>query len=108
MINFTVAPQRYKGTIYAGKHYSFKRADIWIDQHWAILKMAESLNPDYKATEDKLIENIVESIAHELMHILCKTNNEWFIMSIPKTQYSLYYKEIETVKTKQLRIEQDE
>ena len=75
MINFTVAPERYKGTIYAGKHYNFKRADIWIDQHWAILKMAESLNPEYKATEEKLIQNIVGSIAHELMHILCRTNN---------------------------------
>jgi len=93
MINFTVAPQGYKGSIYAGKHLNFKRADIWIDQHWAILKMAESLNPDYKATEDKLIRNIVESIAHELMHILCHTNNEEFIMSIPKTQYSIQWNE---------------
>jgi len=88
MINFTVAPKRYKDTIYAGKHYGFERADIWVDQHWGILKMAESLNPDYEATEDKMIRNIVESIAHELMHILCYTNNEEFIMSIPKTQYS--------------------
>jgi len=90
-INFTVAPPRYKNTLFCGKHYNFKQADIWIDQHWGILKFAETLNPEYKATEEKLIQGIVESVAHEMMHILTGSNNEEFIMSIPKTQYAVQY-----------------
>ena len=43
--------------------------------------------------EDITINRIAESITHEMIHILCKTKNEEFIISIPKLSTSWQWEE---------------
>ena len=85
LINFKLAPLKYRNTLFFGKHYNYKYADIWIDN---IINWEKFCNERFdlnRCLEDIIIKRINQSIAHELIHILCKTNNEDFIMSIPKT-----------------------
>lgn len=84
MIDFTFAPENAH-PFTMGRHFNFERADIWVDNIWNYEQWCNEKFGLVRDLEDIFISRVASSIAHELMHILCKTDNEDFIMAIPKT-----------------------
>lgn len=92
MINFTFAPKNAH-PFTMGRHFNFKRANIWVDNIWNYEAWCNDKFNLVRDLEEVMINRINSVIAHELMHILCKTNNEEFIMAIPKTHDAIQWDE---------------
>lgn len=90
MIDFTFAPKSAH-PFAMGKHHNFKRASIWIDNIWNYESWCNEKFNLVRDLEEIMIQRITSVIAHEMMHILCRTNNEEFIMSIPKTSDAIQW-----------------